>query len=199
MTRTEFARVMTFITAAIGKPLAVESLEVYYELLGDLPLDALQASAKRVVLEHKWATFPSVAELREAASETMRGQVKELSSAEAWDMAWRAACSIDLDMVGPYQSGDKLYSSQAEYMLEAIQPLVLEVMHAYSLPALCYGKEPVGVIRGQFMRIFEQLAARDRRTALLPASLVNDIGRIGCREKKLAVSAETERIGVIDG
>lgn len=157
MTRPEFAQIIAYLTAGCGKPLADAALEVYFDLLGDLPFDAMKLAAQRVLLEHRWATFPSIAELREAATATMRGQVAALSPAEAWALAWDAAGRID-----PEQEGS------AERGLRDLPPLVVEAIRAFGLPALCYGQEPVGVVRAQFTKIYEQLAAREQRTALLP-------------------------------
>lgn len=178
MSRVDFGKIMAFITAAIGKPLSDEALVVYYELLGDLPVDVLQTAAKRVCLEHKWANFPTVAELREAAAETMRGAVKELSAAEVWDRAWSLVRSIDLEVPHTVE------------VLKNQPPIVQESIKAFGLPALVYGKEPVGVIRGQFIKIVEQLQARDRRNALLPASVKQSIAAIGNRP-------EVGRIGLM--
>lgn len=177
--RMEFVKVLGYIATAIGKPVTEGMAEVYYDLLGDLPLDVFQTAAKRVVLEHKWATFPSVAELREAAAETMRGNVKELSAAEAWDKAWGAVHDIDLEI------------PHTLYVLEGLPPLVREAIRAFGLPAMVYGKEPVGVVRGQFLKIYEQLAIRDRRRALLPQSVKDEISRIG----DARVSEQVKRIG----
>lgn len=167
MTKTEFINIVAFVTAGCGKSLGDDALEVYFDLLSDLPYDVMKTAAVRVLSEHVWATFPSIAELRQAAAATKLGVVTELSPAEVWDLAWRAAGSIDLDIQGPWISGDKVYASQAACVLEGLPPLVVEAMHSFSLPALIYGTEPVGIIRGQFMKIVEQLQARDRRDALL--------------------------------
>ena len=169
MTRPEFAGCIAFITAATGKQLSDDALEVYFQLLGDLPLSVFQVSCERVVLEHKWATFPTVAELREAAAETMQGSVKQMSAAEAWDLAWDSAKRIDLEIEGSLQRATK-----------DMPPLVLEAMKAFGIPPLVYGKDPVGVIRGQFMNIFEQLAARERRQSLLPKRVLDAIANKGC-------------------
>ncbi len=186
MTKAQMLPVMAYIATAIGKPFPADAAEVYFDLLGDLPLNVLQVAAKRVVLEHKWATFPSVAELREAAAETMRGQVKELSPAEAWKIAWRAASNIDLEVDG-----------QAGRVMAKLPELVVEAMTTFGLPALCYGKEPVGVIRGQFIKIYEQLQARDRRRALLPDGVKREIKAIGEQRKALPpkVAAAIAKIG----
>lgn len=170
MTRVEFATVIVYLEAICGKQLPPASMDPYFDLLGDLPSDVLRTAAQRVAVEHRWATFPSVAELREAAIETIQGSVKELSPAEAWDLAWSAAGRIDLEIEGSIDRACK-----------DLPVTVLEAMRAFGVPALVYGKEPVGVVRGQFLKIFEQLAARDRRRALLPASVKNSIAEIGAR------------------
>src|SRR5262249_46056005 len=100
MTKQEFVEAMAYLSAAIGKPLAMETAVVYFGLLGDLPADHFKLAVKRVALEHKWANFPTVAELREAAALTVQGKVSELSPPEAWGLAWRAAGRIDLEVEG---------------------------------------------------------------------------------------------------
>ena len=176
MSRQEFAKIFAYVSIAIGKQLPTEAIEVYYDLLGDLDQHVLQITAKRVVLEHKWATFPSVAEFREAAAETMRAEVKELSPAEAWEMAWKAARRIDLEIDGSFDRA-----------CAALPPIVVEAMRSFSIPALIHGKEPVGVVRGQFLKIFEQLAARDRRAALLPDGIKRDLAAIGQKRNALPI------------
>lgn len=187
MTKAEFLPVMAYIAAAIGKPFAREASEVYFDLLGDLPLDVLKVTAKRVVVEHKWASFPTVAELREAAAETMRGEVKALSPAEAWKLAWDAACRIDPEVSGSFERETK-----------NLPPLVVEAMVTFGVNALCYGKEPVGVIRGQFLKVVEQLQVRDRRHAMLPAPVKQAVRAIGSQRKALppSVAEAVAKIGV---
>jgi hypothetical protein len=167
----DFAKVLGYISAAIGKPLSADAVEVYFDCLGDLSLDALQAGAKRVVCEHKWATFPTVAELREAAVASSQGEITALSPGEAWHLAWLAAGRIDPEIPGSFERHTK-----------ELPPLVVKAVLTFGVPALCYGTEPVGVVRGQFMKIFEQLAAREHRAALLPSALKSEIERIGQRQ-----------------
>lgn len=165
MTRPEFAAIMAYIAAATGKSLSADATEVYYELLGDLPAPVLRVTAKRVVLEHKWATFPTVAELREAAILTASGEVVGLSPAEAWDLAWSAAKKIDLEVEGSLQRA-----------CARLPPLVVEAMRVFGIATLCSTRgDPVGVVRAQFLKIYEQLQTRDHRVALLPAAVRREI------------------------
>lgn len=167
MTRDEFARVIAVLSLGTGKELKRDAQEVYYELLGDLDADVFALAAKRVLLSHRWATFPTIAELREAAADTIAGQVAELSPAEAWELADRAARKIDPEVSG-----------SADRHLAGLPPLVVEAIHTFGLPALCCSKSPVAVDRAQFVKIYEQLAARDRRLALLPASMRRQIAAV---------------------
>jgi hypothetical protein len=164
MTKLDFLQIMGYLGAGISRDLPEKSMDVYFDLLGDLPAEVLFTAAKRVILEHKWATFPSIAELREAASQTLRGKVTEISPAEAWELGWRAAGRIDPEIDG-----------SIERACQSLPPVIFETMKAFGINALCYGKEPVGVVRGQFMKIFEQLAAREKREALFPQGLTNSI------------------------
>ncbi len=168
MTRPEFVQCVAYLTAGSGKALAPEAMEVYFDCLSDLTPDVMALASKRVLMEHKFATFPSIAELREAAAETQRGQVKELTAAEGWALAWKVAGNTDPEVSGSFERASK-----------GIPAIVVDAIRAFGLFDLCYGKDPVGVVRGQFMRIFEQLAARQKRMALMPPKLKSQIEGVG--------------------
>lgn len=174
MNRIEFAQCMAYLGAAIGKQLPTESVEVYFDLLGDLPKEVLQTAAKRVVLEHKWATFPSVAEIREAAAETMMGEKKRLSPSEAWELAWEATKKIDPDIEGSLQRHT-----------ENLPALVIEAMRVFGIVSLVRGKEPISITRSQFLKVYEQLQERESRLNLLPQKVKDSIEKIGRDYKAL--------------
>ena len=167
MTKAEFSKIIAYLALAIGKPLSAESTEVYYDLLGDLDPIVFLNAAKRVVLEHPWSTFPSVAELRSAAISSSQGTLTPISPAEAWELAWRAAGGIDLDISG-----------SCERRCKNLPPLVYRAMCAYGIASLVNGKEPVMAVRAQFMKIYEQFQARSFRESLMPANLKAEIGRL---------------------
>ncbi len=185
MSNLEFAEIMLRITAGCGKSLAMESQVVYFDLLGDLDASVLRIAADRVLAEHVWSTFPSIAELRQAAVDTLRGDVKELSPGEAWEMAWKAAANIDPEV-----------QSSIDRAKAKLPPIVWEAVSCLSLLDLCYGREPVGVIRGQFMRIYEGLASRDRRKALLPPATLAALDNI--RERR-AIPGNVRVAGMLAG
>lgn len=171
MTLPEFTKAMLYLSAGSQKMLKPQELEVYYDMLKDLAFDDFFAGIKGVLVAHVWATFPSVAELRQAAEEIASWRTPRLTSGDAWEIAWRAAGNIDLDIRGPYSRRGKTYASQADTVLSSLPAPVVRAMKAYGLRELCDAKGPDGVIRAQFMKIFEQADAREKRVALLPPSV----------------------------
>jgi hypothetical protein len=153
----EFAQVMGFIAAATGKSLSVESQVVYFDLLGDLPMSVLQLAAKKVCLRHRYPTFPSVAEIRACAVEVGRGEVTAGTGAEAFAQAWSAVRRIDPEIEGSFERATK-----------GLPPLVVKAMLAMGVCSMVASGDPVGVIRGQFLRIYEQLAESERQTQAIP-------------------------------
>lgn len=174
MTKADFLPIIAYIGAGIGKPLAAEAVQVYWDLLGDLPRNVLQLAAKRVLLSHKWATFPSVAELREAAAETMQATVSEMTAGEAWQIATRACWNCDVDIDG-----------DVERAFASVPELVRTAIYRFGFRALYNPGENLEVMRAQFTRIFDDLAAEQKRQALLPDSLKRQIAAIDVRHGEL--------------
>ena len=142
-------------------------------------------AAKRVLLEHKWATFPTIAELREAAALTVRGETTEITPIEAWGMAWRAIRKIDLDM-----------DDSVEQATSGLPPVVVATLNDIGIANLIGGKDPVPVVRAQFTKAFEQIAERHRRERILPSATRAAIEQSGKRSELAApVRLAIERIG----
>lgn len=194
MNRAEFAKIMAYIGKAISKPPDAEQVEVYFDLLGDLDEDVLRMAAKKVCLDHPWPSFPSVAELRKAAAQAMRGNAADLSPADAWELAWRAARRIDLEEADAMDKGGSI-----DRACSHLPPLVFRAMRAYGLPSLCYGKDPVGVVRGQFMKIYEQIQNRENELALLPPALKAQIEAKAPQPIAGSVASLAGKIGRMEG
>lgn len=180
MTAKDFTTCMAYLEVGINQPLPKNRAEIYWDLLNDLPIDVLRTAAKRVLLEHQWATFPSVAQLRQAASDTILGQVAELPPAEAWAQAWKAVTRIDPEVSGPYMMRDKegvmrQYPSQTAAIMDSLPFLVAKTINAYGIRALTHGQEPIGVVRGQFLKMFDQITTKHKKLALMPPALKREI------------------------
>lgn len=164
LSRTDFAAVMAYLAAGMGKPVPAETAEVYYDLLGDLPLPALQAAARLVLLQHHYATFPPVALLRQEAVKVMAGAEGVMAGAEAWEIVRRLIARYG------WSGGRQAF--------EQMPPLVRRAADCLGWTEMCDSTQPE-VCRVQFMRAFDAIAAGQRREAMLPAPLRESIAALG--------------------
>lgn len=177
MTRKEFSEGLYFLAAGCRQALEAPTLEAYFALLGDLSAETFREACRVVLLSHKYATLPSIAELREAALMVENARNPQLTAGEAFAIAREAAGNVDMDIIGPfkvrnYQTGEwDVYPSQEAYALRDVPEPVVKAMRAFGLREFCYAEDPTGVVRAQFTKVFEQIAARDQRTALMPPSV----------------------------
>lgn len=190
MTREQFAENMVFLFVGIGKPVEQQTIRVYFELLGHHDAAKFRAACAKVLLSHKWNSFPSIAELNEAAIEL--SQANQLTAGEAWAIARDAAYDIDPDLTGPhrvYHGNGKYteYASQAESVLRGLPGPVIKAIEAYGLHDFCRAGNPDGVMRSQFCKIFESIAGREQRVKSLPPIVKAAIER--ARDEAIASNA----------
>lgn len=183
MTRDEFLGCMSILSAGIGKPIAdgegkagesarKARLDVYYDLLGDLHHEALKVAVRRVLVDHKWNTFPSIAELRAAAVEDVKSQLP--SPGEAWKLAQKFASAYDPEQSGPFRARPKaggemrLYESRSEWLLEGYPEVVVEAMRQYGFSLLANTGAKYAMTR--FFEVYEEISSKETRKVLMPAS-----------------------------
>lgn len=205
MTVDEFCKEITWLECAIGQPISkgedkekAARMLCYFELLGDLSADVMHVAVRRVASEHVWATFPSIAELRAAAAETVQGVTKGLSASEAWGLAWESVGrQYDPGHVGAWTAKDKsgvfrTFDSQLAWLLDGLPPLVVEAIKDFGFAALA-DADP-NFARPQFLKIYEALAAREQRLLILGPTVQKRIAEIaGSKHHQIAaVSAALE-------
>ena len=194
MSKVEFADVMTWISVAIGKPIADDArqlsarMDVYFECLGDLPLQALQVAARRCAIERKYQSFPPIAELREMAVETQQGAVKVMTGEEAFAIALRTVDGIDVEC-----------KDRTEATMAKLDPTIRAAIYAFGFDQLyTLRNEAIGTARAQFVKCFNAIAERERKTGILPAAVQKQIVAISRIEeaKALPVVKALAAIGV---
>lgn len=179
----EFTAIIGTIIGATQRPLDAVSIKVYHDLLSDIPKEVLEVAVRRVACEwNDRFMFPPVGVIREAAAQTMAGNITDLSQAEAWKLALKAVQRFSLE--GRSKG------------LESLPAVVREAADAFGWQALCDTKqEDIHVARAQFMRMFQTLQDRERRTALLPAAVKEKIEAIGNGADRPRIEDLTRRIG----
>ncbi len=180
--RARFAQIMAYIAAGVQKPITDAGIEVYYDLLGDLPESALKVAAQRAVLEHHYATFPPVAMIRGFALETTRGEVKALTGPEAWGIALKVIGKFDVDYSADHKA----------QILAGMTPVVLAAVYEFGFMALYnLPSNAIETARAQFIKLYEAIAERERKTGILPAPVQAEIQAIG--ERNPAITAAANR------
>lgn len=156
MTRSEFAAVMRYLRGASGKPVSRATSEVYWDLLGDLPLPVLQAAARRAVLESQYPTLPPVGVLRRLAVELLEGR--------------NALCDCQEAVCRVKTAVSRFGYGGAEKARPTLPESVWRAVESFGWRRLCDATDGA-IIWAQFRDCYEAMAGRERRERLLPAPL----------------------------
>lgn len=127
---------------------------LWQELLSDIPFEVAKAAIIKILATARF--WPTVAEIREAAAAITNPHI--LSPAEAWALV--------------EQANDRYGYYRAEEGMKSLPPLVQTIVKSLSgFREVCASEEP-GVVRGQFMKMYDQYAAREREKAVLPSDIL---------------------------
>lgn len=153
MTLAETARILGVIRATIPNAPAVgkDTAAAWHDILGDLPFDAVLRATRVVLSLQEIPAFPAVGKIRREAVLSAAPPISP--AAEAW-----GAVVLEVRRVGWYGRPDRL------------DALTLRVVDAIGWKNICESDEP-GVERGQFLRMYDQMAERETRDAVLPEGL----------------------------
>jgi len=160
MTKGEVAKLLTVLAASYPK-FEVDDLKVHvwHEMLGDLDYAVANIAIKKLIMQN---TFPpAIAEVRKAAAELTNPE--NLTSSEAWGEVTSAIRNY-----GYYREGEALAS---------MSPTTAQVVRYMGWREICMS-EDIGVIRGQFLRMYEQIATREQEKQLLPPSMQAEIKKL---------------------
>lgn len=152
MSKTEFASVMAYLAAGCGKPASLEQTRVYFDLLGDLPLTAVQEGARRALLEHKFPTLPPVGLIRSHAVSLGN---ERMTGAEAWQLILAAIRRYGL-------------AHQARGMI-SLPPEVAHAATVFGWRLICETRDDeLGIRQTAFLKVWDALAKQDDRKCLMP-------------------------------
>ncbi len=160
MTKSEVAKLLAVIAAAYPK-FEVDDLkvQVWHEMLGDLDYSLASLAIKKLILE---STFPpSIAEVRKAAVEIQAPE--QTNGTQAWGEVIKAIRNF-----GHYRE---------EEALASMSPRTAYVVKCMGWREICMGEES-GVIRGQFLKMYQQVAEREQKEQLLPPAMRREIKQI---------------------
>ena len=154
----DFLRVMAVLQAGTQKTATKETIRVYHRCLSDLSFDVLLRAAELSLMQHEYATIPSIALIRKLATEQ---PTSRLTALEALDLARRAINHAG----GSYATADDRAAA-----LNHIPSEVAECLRAFGWDRICDSDQPE-VLNGQWRRQWEESQARGERQRLIPPRL----------------------------
>ena len=161
MTKGEVAKLLAVLAAAYPKfEVDDVKVQVWYEMLGDLDYAVASMAVKKIIMQN---TFPpSIAEVRKAAIEISSPRV--LTAAEAWGEVVKAVRNY-----GYYRG---------EEALASLSPTTAQVVRYIGWREICLNEEPE-ILRAHFLRMYDQIIAREQEKQLLPPAMQAEIKKLG--------------------
>jgi hypothetical protein len=153
VTREEFVVVAAYLASAADKPMPRDQAEVYFDLLRDLPVVAVQEAARRAVAENQYPTIPPVGVLRALALRLARPE------ALGWGEAWGAV----MKAVRRYGSG------RERDALASLPAAAARAAHCLGWEALCAANpQDCNTLRAQFRDVYADVAEKEEFAARAP-------------------------------
>lgn len=129
-----------------------QAMALWFQQLQDIPFKVAEVTLNKWVATNKWS--PSIADIREQATEMTQGSVKD------WGEAWREVLNA-VHAYGSYQ--------QAEAM-ESLDELTRQAVKRIGYMSICMS-ENIATERANFRMVYEQLQQRQKQDAQLPPRL----------------------------
>lgn len=160
MTKGEIAKLLAVLAAAYPKfEVDDVKVQVWYEMLGDLDYDVANIAIKKIIMLN---TFPpAIAEVRRATAELMNPD--RVTKPEAWGEVIRA-----VKKYGHYRAKEAIAS---------MSPATAQVVRCIGWSEICLTEEP-GVIRAHFLKMYDQIAAREQEKQLLSPTMQTEIKKL---------------------
>jgi len=173
LTKKETSKLLSILAVAYDK-FQVDSqgvkLKVWHELLRDIPYQVAQLAAKKLILKSPFP--PVIADIRREVASIATSQDK-VTATDAWEEVVNA-----IRYYGYYREKEALGSMNS---------LVARTVRAMGWREICL-ESKIGVIRGQFIKMYGQLLKRKQEEDLLPIELRESIRLISEGELKLKES-----------
>ena len=145
-------------------------IDLHVTMLSDVDPTILQTAIVKIVNEHKYPDWPTIAEIRDAVNFIIERSMDLPTTGEAWEIVL-----AEVRRIGIY--------GKPEFKNEMIAAAV----RSMGWRQLCLSEAPAGVDRAQFRDIFNALhkrAIEDHRTHPLVAAQIESL-----REERLGLNA----------
>ncbi|KRQ87304.1 Loader and inhibitor of phage G40P [Caloramator mitchellensis] len=171
MTKLEVGKIFAVLSAAYDKFEVNEfKQQLWFEMLQDIPYQIVQIAIKKIILESPFP--PTISDIRRQCADVTQKKCEQIDAGQAW---------------GEITKAIRLYGyCRPEEALNSLSPLTRQVAERLSWREICLCEEQnIGVLRGQFIKIYNSLQERERKSRLLPDSIKNEIKMLENESAKL--------------
>lgn len=162
MNKSETQKLLTILSIAYSNFDATDpkKTEVWHSLIGDLDFPIAKTAIQKLIIDSPYP--PTIHDIRKKVLEV---QYPDLPTpAEAWHIL-----TENISRYGSYRASEGI---------AALPPVVRETAQYMGYVEICRSEDPEGVLRAQFMRMYEQVLGRRREQAMLPEPIKEQIKQI---------------------
>lgn len=156
MDRKEFSQIAkaikTYYPSSPGLFPNMAAVELWYTHLQDIPYQVCTLAVNRWVATNKWP--PTIADLRESAMDVLSNEIPD------WSEAWESVMK-NIQKYGFYRASEGK---------EALTGIARQTVERIGYIHLC-NSENITADRANFRDIYNSIAQRERKQAVLPAGL----------------------------
>ena len=145
-----------------------QAMELWFKQLHDIPYQVAEIALNKWVATNKWS--PSIADIREMSSTVKNGEIPD------WGDGWEQVLQA-IRKYGTYRIPEAM---------ESFDPITRQCVERLGFRNICMS-DNISTDRANFRMIYEQLAERKRKEALLPDTLKLLIGDF--QKKQLQIGA----------
>lgn len=174
MTKQEFGLFVSALRTYYSKENLLpnqQAIELWYRQLKDIPYNIAEASLNKWVATNKWS--PSIAEIREVASEVEHGSIPDWG--DGWEQVLKA-----IRQYGMYREAEAMAS---------FDDITKQCVERLGFRNICLS-ENVAADRANFRMMYESAVSRKKHDMQLPFSLTNLIE--GIQQEQLKLSGRRE-------
>lgn len=165
MKKSEIVQLLAVVNTAFPNMQVSEAMvDLWFELLGDLDFNLAKIALKKLLLESPYP--PAIADIRKQATEILTPAEGRIEPAAAWGEVIRAVHNY-----GYYRPIEAMAS---------LSPIAAQVVKYMGWQEICMSEEP-SVIRGQFLKMYQQVQEREKKDAILPEKLKSEIAAIAAK------------------
>lgn len=151
MKKSEVVKFLSIITAFFpDRRITDEMITGWHIMLEDMPYELAEQALKAVLSKNRF--FPSIAEIREEAAAIARPMP---TAAEAWEEVNKERQRVGWSFIKKPEFSDELIERTVE---------------AFGWDGLC-ASENIDVARGQFLKLYRELAKQKRERVQIPESV----------------------------